>query len=176
VGGLIGNGFGANIQNCYSVGGVTANDPGQNATRVGGLIGSLQSSGSLSNSIAFGASVYCSHYYGDTTGSATNRVLGYKDGTSTISGLYAKTTMSVNCQYSGSNVDSIVAGAGNADGSNIDALTGTGSAPMSNWEFNSDGDADKVYWKLDGGTNRPVLYVDPESDGTFTKLGTDNGM
>ncbi len=170
VGGLVGNMFGNAVQNTYASGSVTANDPDQYANNVGGLIGAAQSSSTVSDSIGFGSSVACSYYSG---GSATvNRVIGNLN-SSTASNNYANASMTVT--FAGG-ATTITNDAGGVDGADLAGLTAVGSAPLSGWEFDSDANGDKAYWKLEAGANRPVLYVDPDNDGMFTRLGTDSGL
>lgn len=172
-GGLVGSCINSAISNCYTTGNVTISNT-DNVNNVAGLVGSLNTGSAVSNSIAFNLLVTAGNYYDDDKGRATtNRVVGGTGTGITISGCYANSSMVV--KWEGVN-ESFSKGTTTVDGADISNLTSTTSAPMSGWEFESDSNGDFVYWKLESGANRPVLYVDPEKDGQFVKLGTDDGM
>ena len=169
IAGIIKN---STISNTYATGDLTIAGP-DNIVKVGGLLGLLDNT-SVSNSIAFNGTVVAGDNSDDVAGKAsTNRVAGELINGSTLSGCYANETMVV--KYEGVN-ETFNKGTTTVDGADIANLTSTGTAPMTSWDFDTDTNGDHIYWKLEAGANRPVLYVDPEGDGSFVKLGTDDGM
>lgn len=171
VGGIAGQVINAcTISNSYATGAVSGS--GEN---VGGIAGSLDVNSTISSCLAFNESV---------TGSANvNRVIGlYVSGT--ISNNYANSGLLV------AEMTSNLAGADTVNGANIASMTSTGAAPLSSWDFNAeidgdgDSDGDNAYWKIESMTDtmgtvytrdRPVLYVEPDGDGEYEKLGSDDG-
>jgi hypothetical protein len=65
----------------------------------------------------------------------------------------------------------------NGKGMTLDDIQNiTDNNPYSNWSLEDDEYLRLYYWKIEEGTDRPVLYVDPDKDGTYEKLGDDNGL
>jgi len=176
VGGIVGFGTNSTVFNTYAAGDLTILEP-NSSTWCGGLIGALARNSSpgpdpsLSDSIAFNSQI--TGGVDTATPTIVNRIIGSLDATSTLSGCYANEAMVVT---NAGIPESFDKGPSTADGADISGLNLKNSAPMSSWDFDTDGDGDHIYWKLEAGANRPVLYVDPEEDGSFVKLGPDDGM
>ncbi len=153
VGGLVGeNDFGT-LSNSYATGDVSGD------VAVGGLVG-FNSKSEICNSIAFNSEISGVSY--------TNRIVGSDYGL-TADNNYANRAMTVNgVTTSGVTTD--------VNGADISDITDKSSEPLVSWEFDIDTNGDYAYWVLMPGTSRPVLYIDADEDGTFTKLGSDDGM
>ncbi len=168
AGGLVGYAYKASeyysitIENCYAIGNVSANANWK--PTAGGLVG-RNNGGLIKNSIAYNSAITASGY--------TGRVTAWNQGT--IEDNYAKAIMTVN----GSTVSDAVSSPENTlngKGMSLDDIRDvTNNNPYANWEFDSDSNDDLAYWKIEDGTDRPVLYADSDEDGSFEKLGNDNG-
>ena len=153
VGGLVGENDFGKVSNSYATGDVSGD------VAVGGLVG-FNSKSEICNSIAFNSAI--------SGVSNTNRIVGSHYGL-TADNNYANRAMTVNgVTTSGITTD--------VNGADISDMIDTSSQPLSTWEFDTDTNGDHAYWVLIPGTNRPVLYTDADGDGTFTKLGSDDGM
>ncbi len=165
AGGFAGEVFCADFIDCYSAGKFVAGDDGTGgfAARLTGSSSNCPGESKLSDCIAFVGSV--------TGNNNIFRLVGYEYGDVTISDNYAYEGMEVNgTALTETNAQSM-AGADLAD------MISQDSRPLSNWDFDeTDSDGDYSYWKIEAGMERPVLYVDLDRDGTFEKLGSDDGM
>ena len=154
VGGLAGcNSSSTTIRSSYATGDVSGNSD------VGGLAGRNYNA-TVEDTIAFNSELSGS--------SNANRAIGSIIG-GTLTNNYACAAMMVN----GTTCAGITTDLNGADIANMTALS---SEPLSSWEFDTDTNGDHAFWVLMSGTNRPVLYTDPDGDGTFIKLGSDDGM
>ncbi|HOO34183.1 MAG TPA: hypothetical protein PLB99_13705 [Thermotogota bacterium] len=172
-GGILGAAYNTSVSNTYATGDLNISNT-DNVVNVAGLIGLLEAESSLFDSVAFNSQITAGDYYNDEVGtSTTNRVVGKLVEGGTISGCYANPSMVV--KWEGED-ETFNKGTTTVDGADIANLTSTGTAPMTSWDFDTDTNGDHIYWKLETGANRPVLYVDPEGDGSFVKLGTDDGL
>ncbi len=155
VGGLVG----------YNVGDVTNSYAATNQLNaqnfVGGLTGYNYGVGSISDSIAFSNALA-------SIDGIMYRVDGCMFSTGTFNNNYAYSSMLLG----GVPISSL--DANSQDGADILSMTKIAIEDViSTWEFDNDSNGDGAYWKVDN--DRPVLYVDPDGDGTFEKLGDDDG-
>jgi len=184
VGGLFGYGT-AVIKNSYS----TSNISGVN-TYAGGVAGRLNA-GSVENAYSNGEIEASSSNVGGlagyfnggapTSSIAFNQYIKGNSYTFRIAN-HSQTDVS-NYAYEGMDVyfsnvlqeslaDATLSG---KDGLSISNINDCEEVQFAGWEFNADSDGDFAYWKIDAGMDRPVIYVDKDENGTFEKLGSDDG-
>ncbi len=182
--GLVGYNQYGNINNCYTTATVAST-----SYYVGGLVG--YNLGDVTNSYAATNQLNAKNFVGGLTaynygvGSITDsiafsntltsidgilyRVDGCMLSTGTFNNNYASSSMLLN----GAPISSL--DANSLDGADLSSMTKIAiTNVIPNWEFDSDTNGDGAYWKVEN--DRPVLYVDPDGDGTFEKLGDDDGV
>ncbi len=183
IGGIVGyQTNSARVDNSYATGNVIGND------KVGGLVGN-NSSGAVS-SIAFGGSV---------SGKSNVFRIALETNDSSDNGnntsCYAFESILVDDFDDGLDASTITTGDANYGpdnyhGTNITAVEFatlnfyTNSANWNTstyvWDFDgTDNNAEKAYWKINSGTDRPVIFIsvgDGDTTSSDTQLGNDNGL
>lgn len=157
IGGLTGYNKNGNVLNSYSTGYIEGTKE-----NIGGIVGKNEGvnkkNGRVWNCIAFNSNIV-----GKTN---VNRVVslnnsGYLNNNYANNKMNIQTTIHVKLNN-------------NENGEDIKCFN-MSRAPIDQWDTNSN--KDSFYWSMPEGTDRPLIYIDPDEDGPigFRQLGNDDG-